>query len=294
MRSKILLIFFLFTPILFAEDFEENIFSVDDETTHSTELSDFMQNIKREPINLNTVDENELAQIPWLSEKDIHKIVLYRKSHKIVNLEDLYKIGLNAVTINELKECITFHTTINYKLEQRSRYEYQQAKQYLPNTLNYYQKTILTLNNFKFGFISQKDEGEMDPIDFYSYFLEYTQENFLKKFILGKYRLALGQGILFAPKLGMSKSGAATSVPVKKFSPIKPYTSSYEIWALEGAAVNIELSSFNIIPFYSNTALSANLDTLSCITSFNESGLHFDEEKKDNVKEIIYGLATKY
>ncbi len=294
MRSKILLIFSLFIVFLLAEDFEENIFSVDDETSHSTELSNFLQNIKREPINLNTVDENELILIPWLSEKDIHKIILYRKSHKIINLEDLHKIGLNAVTINELKECITFQTTPNFKLKQRSRFEYQQAKQYLPYSLNYFQKTILTFNNFNLGFICQKDEGEKNPLDFYSYFLEYTQENFLKKLLLGKYRLALGQGILFAPKLGTSKSGAATSVPIKKFNPIKPYTSSYEIWSLEGAAANIQLSALNIIPFYSNTTLSANLDTLSFITSFNESGLHFDEDKKNIVKEIIYGIATKY
>ncbi len=294
MRSKILLVFFLLAVILFAEDSEEKIFSFEDETYHSTELSDLLQNIKRKPININTADENKLALIPWLSEKDIQKIILNRNSHKITKLENLTEIGIDAVTVNELKDYITFRSTIDFKLKQTSRLEYHQPKQYLPSTLKYFQKTILSLNNFKFGFISQKDEGEKDPFDFYSYFLEYTPENFLNKFLLGKYRLALGQGILFAPKLGMSKSGAATSVPIKKFNPIKPYTSSYEIWELEGAAANIELSSFNFIPFFSKTALSANLDTLSCITSFNESGLHLDEDKKNNVKEIIYGVAAKY
>lgn len=294
MRSKILLVFFLFAVILFAEDSEEKIFSFEDETYHSTELSDLLQNIKRKPIDVNTADENELALIPWLSEKDIQKIIIHRNSYKITKLEDFSEIGIDAVTVNELKDYITFHSAIDLKLKQTSRLEYHQPKQYLPSTLKYFQKTILTLNNFKFGFISQKDEGEKDPFDFYSYFLEYTREEFLKKFLIGKYRLALGQGILFAPKLGMSKSGAATSVPVKKFNPIKPYTSSYEIWELEGTAANIELSSFNFIPFFSKTALSANLDTLSCITSFNESGLHLDEEKKNNVKEMIYGLAAKY
>ena len=294
MRSKIILILFLLTAILFAEDSEEKIFSFEDETYHSTELSDLLQNIKKNPINVNTADEKKLSQIPWLSEKDIQKIILYRDSYKISKLEDLSEIGIDAVTINELKDYIKFRSAIDLKLKQTSRFEYHQPKQYLPSTLKYFQKTILTINNYKFGFISQKDEGEKDPLDYYSYFLEYSQDKLLKKFLLGKYRLALGQGILFAPKLGMSKSGAATSVPVKKFNPIKPYTSSYEIWELEGATANIEMSDFNIIPFFSKTALSANLDTLSCITSFNESGLHLDVEKKNNVKEMIYGLATKY
>lgn len=294
MRSKIILFFFLFAAIIFAEDSEEKIFSFEDETYHSTELSDLLQSIKRKPINVNTADENELALIPWLSEKDIQKIIHSRNSQKITNLENLSTIGIDAITVNELEDYITFGPSIDLKLKQTSRVEFHQPKQYLPSTLKYFQKTILNINNFKFGFISQKDEGERDPLDFYSYFVEYSSENFLKKFIIGKYRLALGQGILFAPKLGMSKSGASTSVPVKKFNPIKPYTSSYEIWELEGSALNIELSSFNLIPFFSKTALSANLDTLSYITSFNESGLHLDEEKKNNVNETIYGLATKY
>ena len=294
MRSRIIFVFFLLTTILFAEDSEEKIFSFEDETYHSTELSDLLQSIKKNPINVNTADEKELSQIPWFSEKDIQKIIFYRNSNKITKLEDLSKVGVDAVTVNELKDYITFRSAIDLKLKQTSRLEYHQPKQYLPSTLKYFQKTILTINNFKFGFISQKDEGEKDPFDYYSYFMEYSQEKLLKKLLLGKYRLALGQGILFAPKLGMSKSGAATSIPIKKFNPIKPYTSSYEIWELEGAAANIGISAFNFIPFFSKTALSANLDTLSCITSFNESGLHLDEEKKDNVKELIYGLATKY
>jgi len=294
MRSKILLILFLLTTILFAEDSEEKLFSFEDETYHSTELSDLLQNIKKNPINVNIADEKEFSQIPWLSEKDIKKIISYRITDKITNLENLYKIGIDAVTINELEDYITFSSTFDLKLKQTSRVELHQPKQYLPSTLKYFQKTILNINNFKFGFISQKDEGENNLIDYYSYFVEYSNKNILRKLIIGKYRLALGQGILFAPKLGMSKSGAATSVPVKKFNPLKPYTSSYEIWEMEGAATNIKLSIFNFVPYYSNTAISANLDTLKCITSFNESGLHLDENKKNNVNEMIYGLATKY
>jgi len=294
MYFKILIFLLLLSTSLFTEDSEEKLFSFEDETYHSTELSDLLQSYKKKPMNINTVDKNKLALIPWISEGDINKIILYRASNKITNLKVLSEIGIDDITVNELKDYITFGTSIQLKLQQVTRVEFHQPKQYLPSTLKYFQKTILIFNNLKFGFISQKDEGEKDPLDYYSYFMDYSSEYFIKKILVGKYRLALGQGILFAPKLGMSKSGAATSVPVKKFNPIKPYTSSYEIWELEGAASNIELSAFNIILFFSRTSLSANLDTLSQITSFNESGLHLDEEKRNNVREMIYGLATKY
>ncbi len=75
MRSKIILIFFLFTIIMWAEDSEEKIFSFEDETYHSTELSDLLQKLKRKPINVNRANEKELSQIPWLSEMDIQKII---------------------------------------------------------------------------------------------------------------------------------------------------------------------------------------------------------------------------
>ena len=147
MHSKILLILFLFTAILFAEDSEEKIFSFEDETYHSTELSDLLQNIKKNPINVNIADEKELALIPWLSERDIQKIILYRNSHKISKLEDLSEIGIDAVTINELEDYITFRSALDLKLKQTSRLEYHQPKKYLPSTAKYFQKTILTINN---------------------------------------------------------------------------------------------------------------------------------------------------
>ncbi|MCK4694444.1 MAG: hypothetical protein KAT74_01715, partial [Candidatus Cloacimonetes bacterium] len=92
---------------------------------------------------------------------------------------------------------------------------------------------------------------------------------------------------------GTSKSAEATSTPLKKFNPIKPYKSSFEMWELEGSAINLEIGKINFIPFYSSTNLSANLDSTK-ITSFNESGIHLDESKKDNVNEKIYGAALHY
>ena len=293
MRFKIVLFSLLFISILAAQVDLETIISQDEETSYPTELMEFLQNIRKKPVNINTIIEEDLYLFPWLTEIDVKKILEYRKSHKINKISDLRKLNISNKTINEIKNYITFKTVSRYKIQQISRAEFHQQKQNYPSTLKYFQKTILDLKKLKIGFISQKDEGEKDPLDFYSYFIEYTTDNFLKKCLIGKYRLALGQGILFASKLGTSKSGAATSTPIKKFHPIKPYTSSYEIWEMEGAAANLRFSYFNLIPFFSKTSLSTNLDTLDQITSFNESGIHHDENKKNNVKEMIYGLAAK-
>ena len=293
--KSILFLFLLLNLVIFADEGEEKLFSIEDDTYHSTELSETLDKIKKHPYNINKVSGSNLEKLPWLSENDIDLILQYRKDKKINNFSKLTEIGINEITISELKPYLVFSSEKQFKITQISRAEFQEKNKELPSSLKYYQKTLLNFKHLNFGFVSQKDEGEKDLLDFYSYFIEYNGNNFLKKAIVGKYRLALGQGVLFAPKLGMSKSAEATSIPVKKYKPIKAYTSSYEIWELEGATAQLKFGNFDLIPFYSSTFLSANIDsTTSKITSFNLSGLHYDEEEKDNVREDIFGTALNF
>ncbi|MCK4312012.1 MAG: helix-hairpin-helix domain-containing protein, partial [Candidatus Cloacimonetes bacterium] len=292
-NSVLILILLICSSIVFAEDAEEKIFSFEDDTYHSTELSETLEKIRKQPFDINKASRKELEKLPWLSEKDIEKIIEWRERKHIKNWKDIASIGINEITISDLEHYIIFKPEFKINIKQVSRVEFNEAKEKIPSTLKYYQRTICGYKDLKLGILTQKDEGENDPIDFYSYFVEYKSNSFLKHSVLGKYRLAFGQGIIFAPKLGMSKSGAATSTPVKKSSPVKPYTSSYEIWELEGGTVQCNYRNFSIIPFFSSTKLSANLSD-NKITSFNQSGLHLDEEKKDNVEETIFGTALNF
>ena len=293
--KKIKLILFILFTVFFleAEDIAE-IFSIEGETYFTNEIVENLEGFRKSPLNINKASREDLEKLPWLSEDDINNIIKLRKTKKISDWDDLNKIGINKITISELKEYIIFKTSgKKFKFNQVSRIEFQEKKKHFPSALKYFQKTIFKYNKFEFGFISQKDEGERNPLDFYSYFVQYKSDNILKGVVLGKYGLAFGQGILFASKLGTSKSAEATSTPLKKFNPIKPYKSSFEMWELEGSAINLEIGKINFIPFYSSTNLSANLDSTK-ITSFNESGIHLDESKKDNVNEKIYGAALHY
>jgi len=292
-KQSFVLIFLLISFLLLAEDGEENIFSLEGETYHSTELSDQIEYLSKHPININTASKTELEKLPWLSEQEIELIIFHREKINYTKIRDLKNIGINYITISEIKKYITFQSKIPMKLEQRARLEYQNKNNDKPSSLKYYQRTFCNYGKFKIGFLSQKDEEEKNLLDYYSYFLQYKNDTFLKKLILGKYRLAMGQGILFAPKLGMSKTASATSTPQKKHSIIKPYTSSYEIWDLEGFTTKIGTNKLSIIPYFSYTKLSANLEN-DKITSFNLSGLHTDISKKDNVTEKIFGTTFQY
>ena len=270
LKIEVVLSFIIIFTFLLAQDAEETILSLEDGTYQPTELSETLLILRKSPLNINNASRIELTELPWLSELDIGKIIKARKIKPISGWKELQNIGLNEITISEIKDYIIFREKPGLKLNQRTRGEYYECKDNFESTLKYYQRTLFQYDKFSFGFLSQKDEGEKDPIDFYSYFIEYNSNKIIKQGVLGKYRLAMGQGILFAPKLGMSKSSAATSVAIKKYKAIKPYTSSYEIWELEGAAANFKMGNFEFIPFYSYTKLSANsINSISSVASFS-------------------------
>ena len=287
-KTFFFLMFSLFSSLA-AEDGAEKLFALEEETYHSTELSDFLENLRKHPLNINKIPKIDLQKFPWLSENDIEKIISFRKQTKILNWTQLRKTGINDITLREMQPYLKFAEIKNSHFLQVSRIELPEKDEHLPSSLKYLQKTIMQIGNFKFGFISQKDSGEKDLLDYYSYFAEYKSKHFLRQIILGNYRLAFGQGILFAPKLGMSKSAEAVTVPIKKYTEIRSYTSSYENWFLKGSVAKFSVANFYFIPFFSKIGLTANLSENGNITSFDETGIHFEDEKKNNVEEKIYG-----
>lgn len=295
-KRNILFVFLLLISFLFGADEDEKIFATEEDTYHETELSEQLLKLKEQRIEINYASKKELQLLPWLSNEDINCIIKFRKSHKIQSNKDLFKLGINFVTIEDIQNYISFKVQSNQSFSQISRVEYNEKKDCV-SILKYTQKTEYNYNNFRFGFISQKDEGETNAFDYISYFAEYSTGK--NKIILGKYRLNIGQGIFFAPKLGMSKSGAATNTPINNKSSLRAYTSTFEMWELEGIAfekrINFEKrnSLIKILPFYSKTKLDANLKE-NQITSFDLSGVHLNDEKKDKVEENIFGANIEY
>jgi hypothetical protein len=296
MKYKILLLLFFVSLLCYlpANEAEEKLFNLEEETYHSTELSDFLQKLRTHPLDINTASKKELLRLPWLSEQEINLIISYRNKHKITTAAQLTEIGIDNITVSDISDYIVFSSGQKLNFQNQTRLEFNEAKKNYPSPLKYFQRTKLNYGKLQVGILSQKDEGETDPLDFYSYYLQYRNAGTIQNLVLGKYRIAFGQGLVFAPKLGMSKSSAATSTPIKRFDSIKPYTSSYELWELQGFATELKISPLKLIPFVSINNLNANLDSTSSITSFNESGFNFEDSPKNNVREKVYGSSIQF
>ncbi|MCK4338713.1 MAG: helix-hairpin-helix domain-containing protein [Candidatus Cloacimonetes bacterium] len=282
----------------------EKLFSTEEETYKITELYSQLQYLKKNKLNINHANYKDLILLPWLSPIQIENIIQFRNQNKITNKKQLRKAGIPEDTIEEILPYISFgnpspmhfrnRIRVQYKFHSQNGSIFQDTTFY--ETIKFYQKHTISWRNYRIHFISQKDEGEKDFWDFYTGSLVTEKLGFLNKIVIGNYRLAFGQGITFAPKLGLSKGGNATHQPIKNFSNIKSYTSTNEVNSLFGSAINLKIGKFGLIPFYSNYKLDANIED-GFIKSIYITGFHRTEtekEKKDKITEKIYGAHLSY
>lgn len=275
----------------------EELFSADEEISISPELYDELLELQKSKLNLNDASYEELLQIPWLSPQEAEKILQYRKHTKFTKVDDLKSAGIPQGTIDEILPFISFTrplSLIHYQNRLRTQYKFYSEYE---NPVKFYQRHNIRWENYELTFLTEKDEGESSIVDFWSGSISGEwKDRTLEKVILGNYRLAFGQGIIFSPKLSMSKSSNTTRQPIKHSYTLKPYTSSNEVYSLFGGAAMLSYDKFNLLSFYSSCKLDATLKNDS-IASIYDTGYHRTETekaKKGNVKEELYGLHFAY
>lgn len=108
--SKILLLFIY--GILCAQDSYpeiEELIDAEEDFQESEDRIDYLDELHRKPVDINTSTPSQIAQVPGISEFTANQIVSYRtKNGPFINLEDLFKVpGISASlldrTINFLK-----------------------------------------------------------------------------------------------------------------------------------------------------------------------------------------------
>jgi len=301
MGSKFVLVLLSICAIscsISAEDSEEQmekLFSSEDETYISTELQRHLEYLEKHKLSVNTASYEDLLLLPWLSDTDVRNIITYRKTHQITMLQQLSQAGLEQDIIDEIKPYISTFKPSPVHITSRIRAQYKDDTIY-ESPLKFYQRYQLNWKNYSLYFLAQKDEGEKNWLDFWSTCLYGKDISFIKTVALGNYRLSFGQGMLFAPKMGLSKGGNATHQPVKHYQDIKPYTSTNEAFSLFGVAVEIPLGNFSVLPFYSNCLLDGTIKN-GCIKSLDITGFHRNdsqEDKKDAIRETLYGAHISF
>ena len=319
------------TPV--TEQQLENLTDADQSETEDDSYLQQLDQFRKNPVNLNTADENDLKELKILSDLQIANLVSYRRLFgKFLSVYELQAVpSWDIYTISKLLPFITLTEPVNVKDLFKSRlkdgehillFRYSQVLEkskgfdestsgtkYLgsPQKL-FFRYRYQYKNLLQYGLVGDKDAGEQffkgvqnKGFDFYSFHLFARKIGSIQSLALGDFTVNLGQGLIQWQSLAFRKS--VDVVGLKRQSPVlRPYNSAGEFNFHRGAGLTIQKEKFEATAFVSYRRLSANFvaDTVSneeFISSFLNSGYHRTESEiadRNKLGQLAFGGNIKY
>lgn len=273
-----------------------------------SELKDHFDDLLRHPVNINRANAEELARLLLLNDFQINALLEYiRNTGPVLSIQELSLIyGFSPETVRQIIPYITLGSSrddepvpkVHPELIQRlsRRVEIPEgfvadsaggAPEYGPNKFECLTRLNTGLGrHFDGGIILQHDPGEFFALNRKQYGPDYSggylryrnQGSFLKAFILGKYHLEFGQGLVAWSGFSLSRSPAVLNI-TQKPSGIKPYRSAWESGGFQGVATKLQWGHFTLFPFLSHKRVDARIDSTETgtspgVLSLPETGLH--------------------
>ncbi|MEO8664491.1 MAG: helix-hairpin-helix domain-containing protein [Ignavibacteria bacterium] len=297
-----------------------------------SKMLDFLEDLKRNPYDLNRVSLDKLESIPFLNSVLAKKIIEYRNEIKFFNSkrgllkidgvsEELYeKIKIYLVVRQTTRDILIDETGKKYKVKElatassfrprlRSSFtqDMQMKKGYLNGKYEGAKQKIYNQLNIKYGnlrynleanFTMEKDAGEKNLTDFASGFIELKNYKFIKDAVAGDYTLSFAQGLAMWSGSSFSKGANSVSPLKKRGKGIDGYSSVSEVQFLRGGAAKFNITNFYLNFFYSDNYYDASLDTtVDGISSFYYDGLHrtsAEINRTNSAKERLFGGRVSF
>ncbi|HNP54762.1 MAG TPA: hypothetical protein PKK69_09085, partial [Ferruginibacter sp.] len=197
------------------------------------ESFDPLEDIARNPWNIQTVQRDDLVRIPWLSPQQVQAFFLYRE--RFSGFQTLYELqaipGWDILTIRKTLPLLRWESLTNHHWIKDERNRQEILIRWTQSFTNYREGTTSSssaklgpsfrnLIRYKLrynqhvdaGILAEKDPGE--PFfrqnkwgyDFYSAHLFFHGNRFIKKWILGDYIVNMGQGLIQWQGVSLSPS----------------------------------------------------------------------------------------
>jgi len=306
-----LILFFSVNPPLSQIHLQE-LFEVEKEISEESEFVENLEELEKNPLDLNRASVADLLRIPWLSPPIAQKIVSQRKLlGPFRSFDDLEKIGLEKELLTKIRPYFKlshFPSSKKSSFEVRSRvsltlplsegYKVEEGeKRFFSSPLKLYNRFRLTQDRVEVRVLAEKDPGEKSSFDLLTFGLELPKFLFGSRLLLGNYALEFGQGLLFSPQTITFKSGELINQIKKKSSGVKNYTSTDEISSLFGGAITASQKTFATILFLSDRRLDATLNEDGTVKRIVEGGFHrnlLEERTKNRLHEKLYGFRQEW
>ncbi|MBI1768964.1 MAG: hypothetical protein HYR67_11375 [Bacteroidetes bacterium] len=254
----------------------DEIFATQDLDISYQDLYENYLQLISNPLDLNTVTDEQLRSLYILKQDQINLFLKYRNEagpflsiyelQSIFDSDTFYKI-ISFVTVPDATQ--SFNKTIfkrivsepnNYLLLRWGRTAEQQkgysentspSSRYVGSPDNFYSRFRTNrAGDFSLGFTLKKDAGEKivwEPsrkyygFDYLSFHLQTVNKGKIKNLIIGDYQAQFGQGIALGSFFGVGKNGEAVNTMRRANLGFLPYTSIYEAGYFRGAAISYSL-----------------------------------------------------
>ncbi|MGB9720673.1 MAG: ComEA family DNA-binding protein [bacterium] len=252
-----------------------------------------LENLKNNPVDLNTANLQELAKIPFLKVTDCLRIIGYREKYGLFeSVDDLLIIkGLDPGLIELIKPYVAVKTKPMKWKGVQNRVRFQKTLQN-DKSEEYYSRTTVDVNDYRIFLVTEKDPYETSILDYYSAGILIDEGK--RRFALGNYNLDFGSGVMLS-SIGSFFQGVDFRMLTSERG-IIPYTSAIENGGFFGAALS-DTIFLNYCLFYSNQKLDGRIDTSGYARSFDQSGNHIDSASiahRDRIREEIFGYNLRY
>lgn len=311
------------------EQLEKAFEELDSEESGLTgeQLTQFLEDLAANPININSAGLDELLQVPGTNLKVARAIIDYRAAKPFEYKAELLEVrGIGDATYQRMSPYVSIGGTqsrfrdmymrpeywlADQKVDVFSRYQQDlQTKEgyrrpdsaggYVGNPAKYYQRFRVTTKHVSMNLTQEKDAGEavngITGFDFNSAHIALINNGKLNDMVIGDYSLSFGQGLVLWSGGAFGKGREVTGTISKNERGIKPYSSAQETDFFRGVAASYG-DKIEITGFYSNRPRTASVisgDTTRFPTS---SGFHRTEnelDRKNNIDQTVYGGRARF
>ncbi|MBI3719169.1 MAG: helix-hairpin-helix domain-containing protein [Sphingobacteriales bacterium] len=292
----------------------ENQADADQAETEDDSYLQSLNYLRRNPLNLNRADENDLKDLRLLTALQIQNFIRYRSVFGyFINIYELQAIPTwDVETIQKVLPFVTVKPVVNladevgkrfrdgnHSLLLRETYVLEKSRGFKQkdsaNATSFYPGSrdkifvrykYVYKNLLQYGVVGEKDAGEQffkgsqkQGFDFYSAHLFARNIGSIKALALGDFTVNMGQGLIQWQSLAFKKSPDALNIK-RQSTILRPYNSAGEINFHRGVGITLQKKRWEATLFGSYRKLDANtiIDTSAnyeeFISSFLTSGYH--------------------
>jgi Helix-hairpin-helix motif len=289
--ASIFITFYSIQPLLAQSDNLLNL--INDLSEDETYLNDLLLDLQESPININRATRDDLITIPLITYTMADSIIALRQLKGRFRSKRALRPIITPAIYDLIKSFITVSEKEKYKLKitQRSSYKLEpvpeiESGRYQGNALNNYSRLKYQYSPFlSFGFIAQKDPGELNYVDHANFSAQFKRREW--NIIAGDFYVQFGQGLSQSNPYGTQKSIYLSAVFREPSQIARPNLTSSEATGKFGVFVeNNFFKQLGIFAFYSK----ANRDIRTedgVITGFNYTGFHRSVSEINSKNKII-------